>query len=194
MTMPRRDFLKAAAAAGATAAIAGCAGMPGGPSSGRVVVVGGGYGGATAAKYIRMWSDGRIDVTLVEPNTTFVSCPLSNLVLGGSKTLADISTPYDGLSRNHGVKVVRDMVSSQQETVALDALFPGIDDGVVHGEEQAVRVQAPQEVLRVLEETAGLTRGMISVLAAMSIPHSAAWLSWNCCRPIESVNFAWSCR
>ena len=67
---------------------------------GKVVVVGGGYGGATAAKYIRMWSDGAIDVTLVEPDASFISCPLSNLVLGGSKTLADITVSYDGLARN----------------------------------------------------------------------------------------------
>ena len=64
-------------------------------SRGKVVVVGGGYGGATAAKYIRMWSDGAVDVTLVEPNAEFISCPLSNLVLGGSRTLADITVSYD---------------------------------------------------------------------------------------------------
>jgi NADPH-dependent 2,4-dienoyl-CoA reductase/sulfur reductase-like enzyme len=112
MTMPRRDFLKAALTAGAAGALPGCATMPGGPSAGRVVVVGGGFGGATAAKYIRMWSGGRVDVTLVEPNEAFVSCPLSNLVLGGSKTIADLTVPYDGLARNHGVKVVRDMATA----------------------------------------------------------------------------------
>ena len=89
----RRDFLKALGGASALAApfatsvatLAGCATMA--PSSGKVVVVGGGYGGATAAKYIRMWSNGRVDVTLVEPNLDFISCPMSNLVLGGSRTL-----------------------------------------------------------------------------------------------------------
>ena len=112
MTMHRRDFLRAAAAAGATSALAGCASLASGPSAGRVVVVGGGYGGATAAKYVRLWSGGAIDVTLVEPNEAFVSCPLSNLVLGGSKTLADITVPYDGLARHHGVKVVRDIATA----------------------------------------------------------------------------------
>ena len=76
------------------------------------MVVGGGYGGATAAKYIRMWSDGRIDVTVVEPNAEFISCPLSNLVLGGSKTLADITVSYDNLARRHGVKLVRDTATA----------------------------------------------------------------------------------
>ena len=76
------------------------------------MVVGGGYGGATAAKYIRMWSEGRIDVTLVEPAAEFISCPLSNLVLGGSKTLADITVSYDSLSQRHGVRLVRDTATA----------------------------------------------------------------------------------
>jgi len=112
MTMGRRDFLKAALGAGTAGALAGCATAPGGPAAGRVVVVGGGYGGATAAKYVRLWSGGRVDVTLVEPNEAFVSCPLSNLVLGGSKSIADVTVPYDGLARNHGVNVVRDLATA----------------------------------------------------------------------------------
>jgi NADPH-dependent 2,4-dienoyl-CoA reductase/sulfur reductase-like enzyme len=136
----RREFLKATAAAGATTLVAGCATMSGGTSAGKVVVVGGGYGGATAAKYIRMWSGGRIDVTLVESNTAFVSCPLSNLVLGGSKRLADITVPYDALGRNHGVKIVRDTataIDADRRVVRLASgtelpydrlvLSPGID-------------------------------------------------------------------
>jgi NADPH-dependent 2,4-dienoyl-CoA reductase/sulfur reductase-like enzyme len=59
-----------------------------------------------------MWSDYGIQVTLVEPNATFISCPISNLVLGGSKSMADITTPYDNLSSRHGVKMVRGMVTS----------------------------------------------------------------------------------
>jgi sulfide dehydrogenase [flavocytochrome c] flavoprotein subunit len=59
-----------------------------------------------------MWSDYGIQVTLVEPNAAFVSCPISNLVIGGSKTMADITTPYDNLTRRHGVKVVQDSVAS----------------------------------------------------------------------------------
>jgi NADPH-dependent 2,4-dienoyl-CoA reductase/sulfur reductase-like enzyme len=77
-----------------------------------VVVIGGGFSGATAAKYIRMWSDKKIQVTLVEPNDYFMSCPISNLVIGGSKTMADITTPYDNLTKRHGVQVVKDRVNS----------------------------------------------------------------------------------
>ncbi|HQY75282.1 MAG TPA: NAD(P)/FAD-dependent oxidoreductase [Rhodoferax sp.] len=95
---------------GALGLVTGCA-TTGGANGPKVVVVGGGYGGATAAKYVRMWSDYGIDVTLVEPNSSFISCPISNLVLGGSKTMADITTPYDNLSRRHGVRLVQDMVT-----------------------------------------------------------------------------------
>ena len=105
MPLSRREFIQWMSAGAGVGALAGCAGS-GGPSAGRVVVIGGGYGGATAAKYVRLWSPD-IDVTLVERDRMFVSCPLSNLVLGGSKTLADITVSYDGLAK-HGVKVVFD--------------------------------------------------------------------------------------
>ncbi len=97
--------------------LAGCAAGPGltsGPSIGRVVVVGGGFGGATAARYLRLWG-GHIDVTLVERNVQFISCPMSNLVVGGYRQLADITRPYDRL-RGLGVKVV------QGDVVAIDAV------------------------------------------------------------------------
>jgi sulfide dehydrogenase [flavocytochrome c] flavoprotein subunit len=104
----RRDFIKFLAASGA---LAGCASVPEAPKKpvGRVIVVGGGYGGATAAKYIRMWSP-NIEVFMIDRGTEFVSCPLSNLVLGGSKTIGDITVPYRGL-RDYGVQVIRDEVT-----------------------------------------------------------------------------------
>ena len=105
--MKRRDFLKLTGAV----SIAGCATSA--PSRARVVIVGGGFGGATAAKYIRLW-DSSIDVVLVEREAGFVSCPISNLVLGGFSTMKDISHTYNGL-RRYGVQVVRD------EAVAIDA-------------------------------------------------------------------------
>ena len=79
MSMQRRDFLKTIGAASTVAAIPGCATMGG--TRGKVVVIGGGYGGATAAKYIRMWSDGGVDVTVVEPNPEFIARPISKLVV-----------------------------------------------------------------------------------------------------------------
>ena len=88
----------------------------------QVIVIGGGYGGATAAKYIRLLSGYKISVVLIEPQTDFISCPMSNLVLGGSKNLAEITTPYAALSSQHGVTLVHDYataIDTQKKTVAL---------------------------------------------------------------------------
>ncbi len=112
MMLQRRDFLKWIGAAAGSAAMAGCA-TPGAGSAGRVVVIGAGYGGATAAKYVKLWAPD-IDVTLVERGTRFVSCPLSNLVLGGNAQMSDITKGYEGLSRR-GIRVVRG------DAVAIDA-------------------------------------------------------------------------
>jgi sulfide dehydrogenase [flavocytochrome c] flavoprotein subunit len=80
----------------------------------RVVVVGGGYGGATAAHYLARWGGEGVDVTLVTRDPAFVSCPLSNLVLGGSRTMADITLGYEALGRRR-VRVIHD------SALALDA-------------------------------------------------------------------------
>jgi sulfide dehydrogenase [flavocytochrome c] flavoprotein chain len=111
MSIERRKFLKALGAGGALVTIGGCATTAGSRASGKVVIVGAGYGGATAAKYLSLWSNGGVDITVVEPNAEFVSCPLSNLVIGGSKQLADITVGYDGL-RKRGIKVVRDTATA----------------------------------------------------------------------------------
>jgi NADPH-dependent 2,4-dienoyl-CoA reductase/sulfur reductase-like enzyme len=110
--MQRRQFVQTLGAGSAAAGLGLLGGCAAGGSGAKVVVVGGGYGGATAAKYVRLFSDHGIDVTLVEPNAAFVSCPLSNLVLQGSKNIADLTTPYTNLQSRHGVKVVKDMVST----------------------------------------------------------------------------------
>jgi sulfide dehydrogenase [flavocytochrome c] flavoprotein chain len=134
----RRSFLQSSAAL-SLLGLSACA-TTSIPTQAKVVVIGGGYGGATAAKYVRMLSDYKIDVVLIEPNASFISCPISNLVVGGSKQMADITSPYDGLSKNHGVTVVKDMASSVDTakrtvtlaggaTIGYDKLIvsPGID-------------------------------------------------------------------
>lgn len=138
--MKRRNFVQASLALGTLGSMVGCATTGRIPNRAKVLVIGGGYGGATAAKYVRLLSNYKIDVVMVEPNTNFVSCPISNLVLGGSRTMGDITTPYDKLSGKHGVTVVKDMVSSidaAKKTVTLASgatigydkliLSPGID-------------------------------------------------------------------
>lgn len=103
--MSRRSFLKSVA--GLAVISAPSLAVARESAQAHVVVVGGGYGGATAAKYLRLFSDGRIRVTLVEPSAQFISCPMSNLVLEGRLSMADITRSYDGLAR-YGVRVVRD--------------------------------------------------------------------------------------
>ena len=122
--MQRRHLLAGLVAGGALG-LAGCASTGGSASKARVLVVGGGYGGATAAKYVRLLSDYRIDVMMVEPNARFVSCPMSNLVLGGMKTMADITNPYTGLSARHGVRLVQDWVASIDATQRVVTLASG---------------------------------------------------------------------
>ena len=113
LELSRRRLLGAGVALSGLA-LGGCATTgAGGPSLGRVVIVGGGFGGATAAHYLKMWG-GNIDVTLVERNPEFISCPISNLVLGGHKQMADITRGYDGL-KAIGVKIV------QGDVTAIDA-------------------------------------------------------------------------
>ena len=116
--MDRRSFIQAGAALGLASSSLSAFAMRGA----KVVVIGGGYGGATAAKYIRLLSNYQIDVTLIEPDAAFISCPMSNLVVGGSRQLADITRPYSTLTKNHGVRMVHDLASaidSNARTVTL---------------------------------------------------------------------------
>lgn len=113
MALTRREFIKCLSAGAGVSAIAGCATMEETGAAGRVVVIGGGFSGATAARYIRLWAPD-IAVTLIERNTEFVSCPMSNLVLGGNARIEDMTIAYEGL-RKRGVRVVRD------DAVAVDA-------------------------------------------------------------------------
>jgi NADPH-dependent 2,4-dienoyl-CoA reductase/sulfur reductase-like enzyme len=105
MRLARRDFLAAGLASLGSVALGGRGSAR--ATAAKVVVIGAGFGGATAAKYIRKLSEGRIDVTLVEREREFVSCPMSNLVIGGSLRLSDITRSYAGLEK-WGVRRVRD--------------------------------------------------------------------------------------
>jgi NADPH-dependent 2,4-dienoyl-CoA reductase/sulfur reductase-like enzyme len=87
-----------------------------------ILVIGGGYGGATAAKYLRLFSNNTAGVTLIEPNPSFISCPMSNLVIGGSRNLSELTTSYSNLSKRHGIKMIQDSVASidaDKKTVKL---------------------------------------------------------------------------
>ncbi|KUF09285.1 NAD(P)/FAD-dependent oxidoreductase [Pseudoponticoccus marisrubri] len=146
MTLNRRLFLGSGAAVAASLAApavhAAGHGLP------RVVVVGGGAGGATAARYIAKDAAGEIDVTLIEPTRTYYTCFFSNLYLGGFRTLDSIAHDYATLASAYGINVVHDWatgVDRDAKTVALAGggsvpydrliLSPGIDfvDGAVPG-------------------------------------------------------------
>ncbi|MGB2202610.1 MAG: FCSD flavin-binding domain-containing protein [Pseudooceanicola atlanticus] len=144
MKLNRRLFLGTGAALTATLSAPAVFAQ----SKPRVVVIGGGAGGATAARYIAKDSDWAIDVTLVEPSRTYFTCFFSNLYLGGFKDLADIGHTYGKLASDYGINVVHDWavdVDRDARTVTLVGgatlsydkliLSPGIDfvDGAVPG-------------------------------------------------------------
>lgn len=136
MTLNRRDFI----GAGVVAAASLSAPMVLGAGKPRVVVIGGGPGGATAAKYIAKGSKGAIDVTLVEPSRTYYTCFFSNLYIGGFRTLSSIAHSYGDLAVNYEINVVHDWavgIDRDAKTVSLAGgaklpydrlvLSPGID-------------------------------------------------------------------
>ncbi len=144
MKLDRRQFI------GTGVSLAAALGAPaiGAQARPRVVVVGGGAGGATAARYIAKDSDGAIDVTLIEPSRIYFTCFFSNLYIGGFKEIEDIGHTYGTLASDHGVNVVHDWavgVDRDARTVSLAGggslaydkliLSPGIDfvEGAVPG-------------------------------------------------------------
>lgn len=144
MALNRRIFL------GTTVGLAASLSAPMvlGQGKPRVVVVGGGAGGATAARHIAKGVKGAIDVTLVEPTRTYYTCFFSNLYLGGFRTLESIAQTYGRLASDHGINVVHDWavgIDRDARTVSLAGganlpydrliLNPGIDfvDGAVPG-------------------------------------------------------------
>ncbi len=138
--MNRRDFGKLFALS-LTGAATGVIGAPSvlKASSKRVLVIGGGFGGATAARYVKKF-DPSIDVTLVEPKTTFHTCPFSNWVIGGIKDMKEIGHSFKPMSDVHNVNVIHDVVTEIDpmknvaktkggQTLAYDRAIvsPGVD-------------------------------------------------------------------
>ncbi len=135
--MKRRDFIKLSAAAATLGNFAAPAFAQGARQ--RVVVLGGGFAGATCAKYLRIWSPST-EVVLVDSSPQFVSCPMSNRVINGTMSLRDLTRSRGGLAARYGVELVRGRASLidamrkelrlvSGETIAYDRLVvaPGID-------------------------------------------------------------------
>ncbi len=156
--LTRRNFVRMMAAAGAASSVLGWPIVSlAGKAEGRVVVVGGGFGGASCAKYLSKLAPG-LDVTLVERDSRYITCPFSNAVLAGLYDLDYITHGYDALQQSHGVKVVHDSatgIDPEAKTVSLaggstlqyDRLVvsPGIDIqwGAIEGYDQAASERIP---------------------------------------------------
>jgi NADPH-dependent 2,4-dienoyl-CoA reductase/sulfur reductase-like enzyme len=194
----RRTFLKAigagTAATAAPAILTACATAPAEAPKpiGRVIVIGGGYAGATCAKYVRMWSERRIEVFLIERNSQFVSCPLSNLVLGGSRQIGDLTIGYEKL-REYGVQVIRDEVTAiavdrkrvrlkKIEDLPYDRLVvaPGIDfmydqiPGLNNPEAQKTILhawKAGPETVALRKQLEGMRDGGVYILSMPKMPY-----------------------
>ncbi len=193
-TITRRGFLRTSGVGLGVLAgggLAGCAASTKGdfaPKSGpRVVVIGGGWGGATAAKYIRLLDPG-IEVVLIEPNRQFVSCPFSNLVLAGVRTIDSLTMGYDGL-RKHGVRIIHETASAiEPDTkrvrlgegyLQYDRLVvsPGVDfqweqvEGLAQSQDTVLHAwKAGPQTVQLAQQLAAMPDGGVFVL---SIPLAA---------------------
>lgn len=150
----------------------------------RVVVIGGGWGGATAAKYIRL-TDPSIDVTLLEPNKEFISCPFSNLVVAGVESLKNLTLNYNGL-RKHGIRIRHEAAAAiepdrKRVRVAKDSLeydrlivSPGIDfqwdqvDGLAQAKDKVLHAwKAGPQTVQLAQQLRAMPDGGVVV---MSVP------------------------
>lgn len=135
----RRRFVQCIGSVGAVSSTLGWPALGLAGAGGHVVVIGGGFGGASCARYLRRIAP-EIDVTLVERNTNYTTCPFSNAVLGGLHDMDFITHGYDALRHRHGARVIHDSATSIDavarkvtlaggETLTYDRLVvsPGID-------------------------------------------------------------------
>ncbi|MEW6513337.1 MAG: FAD/NAD(P)-binding oxidoreductase [Pseudomonadota bacterium] len=156
---------------------------------GRVVVIGGGMGGATVAKYLRFWGGTGVDVTLIERESAYASNIMSNLVLNGSRTMSSLQYGYGNLSSRYGVKIVKgDVVAidpvgrkvalATGTSYAYDRLViaPGVDFDILPGLETAAAQAKVPHAWKAGTQTTAL-RNMITAMPTngsgvfvMSIP------------------------
>ena len=84
-----------------------------------IVVIGGGFSGATCAKYLKMWGGSSVDVTIIETNPTYVSPILSNLVINGQKTIRDLTFDYKTMNSKYKVNIVHGTVENVDKTAKV---------------------------------------------------------------------------
>lgn len=153
--------------------------------SGQVVIVGGGFAGATAAKYLRHWSGGSVTVTLVDANPTHTSCILSNLVLNNSLGLSQITFNYEALKQKYGVRIVQgravgathgQLSLEDGSKLAYDRLIlaPGIDFVSIPGldfNQVPHAWQAGPQTTLLKQQLAAMPAGGVFVLTIPSAPY-----------------------
>src|SRR2546422_4873199 len=186
----RREFLRTSGS-GLALLAAGCAPTVADfaqKTGRRVVVIGGGWGGATAAKYVRL-TDPSIEVTLLEPNKEFISCPFSNLVLSGVESLKNLTMNYNGL-RKHGVKIRHEAAAAiepdrRRVRVGKDYLeydrlvvSPGIDfqweqvDGLAQAKDTVLHAwKAGPQTIQLAKELQSISDGGVVVMTVPPVAY-----------------------
>ncbi len=184
--MQRRDFLKYSAVPAALQL-----GTARAQSGGNVVVIGGGFGGATAAKYVREFAPSA-KITLIEPNQDFISCPLSNRVLHGGMALRDITRPYDRFAFRHDIQWIRAtatdidtkarIVIAGQEKISYDRLIvsPGVEflydklEGMQSAQAQKKIVhawKAGEQTIQLRNQLASMKAGGVFAMHIPKVPY-----------------------
>ena len=154
----------------------------------RVIVIGGGWGGATAAKYVRL-TDPSIEVTLLEPNKEFISCPFSNLVLAGVESLKNLTLNYNGL-RKHGVRIRHEAAAAIEpdkkrvrvgkDSLEYDRLIvsPGIDfqweqiEGLAQAKDTVLHAwKAGPQTVQLAKQLQSMTDGGVVVMTVPPVAY-----------------------
>ena len=183
----RRVFLKASSASVALLGLGGLTSFAA-EAKRRVIVIGGGWGGATAAKYIRL-NDPSIEVTLLEPNKEFISCPFSNLVLAGVEQLKNLTMNYNAL-RKHGVRIRHEAAEAIEpdkkrvrvgkDSLEYDRLIvsPGIDfqweqiEGLAEAKDTVLHAwKAGPQTVQLAKQLQSITDGGVVVMTVPPVAY-----------------------
>ncbi len=173
MNPGRREFLKGAVAATAAAAVLPVPVLAQAAAP-KVVVVGGGFAGASCARALRT-ADARIAVTLVEPNATFTACPFSNGVIAGLRELSAQQFTYEHVAAD-GIALARGAASAVDASAR--AVAPGIDIrwGALSGYDEAASAQMPhawkagEQTLLLRRQLEAMADGGLVVISAPANP------------------------
>ena len=179
--LTRRNFVHMLGTVGAASSLLGWPAVTmAGKVSGRVVIVGGGFGGASCAKYLNRLAPG-LEITLIERDKQFITCPFSNAVLGGLYDIDYITHGYGALKNSQGIKVVHDSatgIDPAAKTVSLagGSTLVDIQWGAVEGYDQAASEVMPHawkagpQTLLLRKQLQAMPDGGVVIVAAPRNP------------------------